>query len=112
MGIIGYMSKEYVMQLESTIENYKRDNKILKEELFKYRELEKQLGCPLEVLFKAFKNGNIWVNKNEQIVNICDFYLDCNGCGYWFLSIGKGYYDIVGLKDYKKTWWLKKDKSE
>ena len=80
--------------------------------LAKYRKLEEEIGCPLEVVFKAFKNGNIWVNKNEQIVNVYDFYLDCNNCGYWFLSIGKGYYDIVGLKDYKKTWWLKEDKSE
>lgn len=77
-----------------------------------YEDLEEQIGCPLEVVFKAISQGNIWVKKEEEIINTNDYYLDCNGLGYWFLSVGKGYYDIVGLKDYKKNWWLKEDRSE
>ena len=34
------MSKEFIMQLESTIKNLRRDNQLLKEELLKYKAIE------------------------------------------------------------------------
>ena len=101
------MSKEYVMQLESTIENYKRDNKILKEELFKYRALEEQLGCPLEVVFKALKQNYAYfkfIGKVEFIV------IDSTGNELLIHSNKENVGEY--LHNYKKTWWLKSDKTE
>lgn len=34
------MSKDYVMQLEATIQNLRRDNQLLKEELLKYKAID------------------------------------------------------------------------
>lgn len=104
-----------MMQLESTIENYKRDNKILKEELFKYRASEENLGCSLEVLDKAFKNG-IYNGVPEHIRAvgldyINDFYRNSFYALTCFNNKGKqtGCYPT---REYKKTWWLKPDKTE
>ena len=76
--------------------------------------LEDKLDFPLEVAFRALTDGiyieDITLNTFEKydvrgielkglgvISNICS-YGDCDFTCYY--------------KDYKKTWWLKKDKSE
>lgn len=91
--------------------------------LGKIEDIEAELGCPLEVVFKALMKGfylktikgNIehlyfddisiyyetfykWENESYIIDEVC-------------MVIGS-YYDKVKLKDYKKTWWLKEDLSE
>lgn len=118
------MNKGYSMMLEAKIQNLRKDNLILKEQNSKYSELEEQLGCPLEVVAQALSRGfYIDVNKieidpplkNSQedllLVNCPkDFRLNL-----WYERIevaSFGHYLEVYLKDYKKTWWLKKDKSE
>lgn len=100
----------------------------------KYKQLEEQLGCPLEVLFKALDEGFIcemfvvkhddykdypekweqWKkesnNEKQWITNIK--YLNFN-LWYKIIYFSKGdTYMEVWLEDYKKTWWLKEDKSE
>ncbi len=110
------------------------------ERLEKLESIEKELGCPLNVLMKASKNGfyhvndegNIYFMSHAVLVNIDTFvevkpcyavkettlescysgdvsplkevkdshYWDWKTCGSW------------RIKDYKKTWWLKRDKSE
>ena len=83
------------------------------EKLGKYEDIDEKLGLPYPVLIKMLKNGNIYVKKkNNEIINICEYSLDCNGLDYWFLDIGKGYYNIVGLKDYGKTWALTREELE
>lgn len=69
--------------------------------LGKLEDLEEQLGCPFEVIEKAIKNG-IYTNVYSGIcyVTRSDDYL-----------LVSDDYD-VRLSDYKKTWWLKEDKSE
>jgi hypothetical protein len=77
------------------------------DKLGKLEDLEEQLGCPLEVFVKALKNGIYYDDKFEHPV----FILDKDNFktkDYHLLVTGT----IVYLKDYKKTWWLKKDKSE
>lgn len=81
-------------------------------EIAKYKQLEKDLGCPLDV--------RLWVNCNTVIYDeegneysVEDVYKDnficyngqCDdfGCDYEF---------TFNWSDYKKTWWLKKDKEE
>ena len=79
--------------------------------LAKYRKLEEQLGCPLEVLGKALKNGIYRYNKNyepnfrkEKVLYLGNengrYYITWLGCWTEYLD------------NYKKTWWLKADRSE
>lgn len=118
------MNKGYSMMLEAKIQNLRKDNLILKEQNSKYSELEEQLGCPLEVVAQALSRGfYIDVKKVEidpplksqtedlLLINCPkDFRLNL-----WYERIevaSFGHYLEIYLKDYKNTWWLKKDKSE
>ena len=89
--------------------------------LGKLEDLEEQIGCPLEVLFRALKDG-IYHNENYGKTSTKEYesYLSfskssipndyCIEIHYYFDGIyGTSYYS---LKDYKKTWWLKADRSE
>lgn len=84
---------------------------LMYEKLGKLEDLEEQIGCPLEVVFKALKNG-IYVEEGtfekydvrgielrglSVISKICS-YGECDFTCYY--------------TDYKKIWWLKEDKSE
>ena len=105
------MSREYVMQLEATIANLERDKQTIKDELFKYRDLEKELGCPLEVIFKALRQGYIYSSVEKDY--IIDLKIDEQSffiAGYKDANVSTRF--NVYLDNYKKTWWLKEDKSE
>lgn len=86
------------------------------EKLYALEDIEQDLGCPLEVVFKALKNGayleiignkvsdndmvyhkNISINSSEIILQRTN-----DSC----IVIHKK------LTDYKKTWWLSKTKEE
>ena len=72
--------------------------------LGKLEDLEEQLGCPLDVVFEAIKNG-IYDKKGFHYTVILD------------LDFLRAYpLDLFDEKwqwsDYQKTWWLKEDKSE
>lgn len=75
-------------------------------------KLQKELGCPLEVIFEALKTGTYNGCGEHHIVGLVyiggmwnKYMLTC------FDEQGKpnGSYP---LDEYKKTWWLKEDKSE
>lgn len=76
----------------------------------KWEDLEEELGCPLEVREQALKNGIYIKNIDGDMVNFKVMLVYKNKeLGYYFRIINDG---VVLLKDYKKTWFLKKDKSE
>lgn len=101
-----------------------------KEWLNMFIQIEQELGCPLEVVFKAIEDGivivgdlkqngdmTLWLDKKPLIALVGekrDFeeprlikYND------WCFSCESGSYSgCVSLKDYGKTWWLKGDKGE
>lgn len=92
---------------EEIYENNYYSLQLVSYELEKYRKLEEQLGCPLDVFVKALKNGIYHDNKFEYPV----FILDKDNFktkNYHLLVKGT----VVYLKDYKNTWWLKEDRSE
>lgn len=122
------MSKDYVMQLEATIQNLRRDNLILKELNAKYKNLEEQLGCPLEVVVKAIRDGIYGFHKiydgarTEEIEVFEHFEVSFDGYSLW----NETHYEYnrdeifkispilneISLYDYKKTWWLKENHEE
>ena len=102
--------------------------------LGKLEDLEEELGCPLEVVFKALNKGFVcekfvlkqdnykdypekweqWKKENnnelQHIGNTKYLNLDM---WYKIIYFSKGdTYMEIWLEDYKKTWWLRKDKSE
>ena len=74
-----------------------------------YNQLTKQLGCPLEIMFKALMNGIYIKNIDGEMVNFkCRLTYKNEELG-WYFNIINGY---VMVKDYKKTWWLKENREE
>lgn len=99
--------------------------------LGKLEDLEEELGCPLEVVFKALEEGivineNGYVNTaydNKEFNAEVDSHYDCLklskvGNNYYFEEINHHYgnpkYGDIGccvrLSNYQKTWWLKGEK--
>ena len=79
-------------------------------------KVEGQLGCPLDVLFKAITYGIAYELKNGLIES--EPHISLTECGYgYILCSGSSTRKVIEngefqTKDYKKTWWLKEDKSE
>ena len=97
--------------------------KKLTDKLGKLEDLEEEIRCPLEVVFRALKDG-FYVDKeqvekepawenNKGFTQIgCPKYFKLN---LWYKTIEvdrEGHYLEIELSDYKKTWWLKADQSE
>lgn len=83
-----------------------RENIVLTK-LKHYENIEESLGCPLEVVFKALENGIYTIDKTwYPLVNIL-FENKKLYCQAKFKNPIE-----VHIKDYKKTWWLKEDRSE
>ena len=72
-----------------------------------------ELGCPLEVVLKALLEG-VYYNFNlmlkEEFIEPIDLSLKFSLGGFYCLYFeqwGDGY--EIDLRDYGKTWWLKKE---
>lgn len=66
-------------------------------------------GCPIDVLVKALKDGIYIENIYGEMTNFkCRLTYKNEELG-WYFNIINGY---VMIKDYKKTWWLRKNKEE
>lgn len=86
-------------------------NKLEKQEMenAEYKKLEKPLGCPLDVVFKAITNGVYYedvANRIQYLPVELHFSLD----GDFVLFCNDDEYLLV--KNYKKTWWLMENKEE
>ena len=99
--------------------------------LGKLEDLEKELGCPLEVVFRALEEG-IVINEEGYVNSAYDdeefnaeedshynwLTLSKMIDDYYFEDINHPYGDSecgdigcrVKLSDYQKTWWLKGEK--
>ena len=77
------------------------------DKLSKLEDLEDELGCPLDVVFKALKEG--FIDSEYNLLRTAkrleyrdnEWVLVMMGCR------GKQWY--YPLKDYQKNWWLKGD---
>lgn len=73
-------------------------------------DIEEEIGCPIEVVFKALKNG-IYLEESKSITTSIYYHiLENEFVIEWYKS--KEDYGYELLKDYKKTWWLREDKTE
>lgn len=91
-------------------------------------DLEEQLGCPLDVVFKAIEDGIVIIGDINEYADMT-LWLDTKPTtaligekhdfeeprlikfNEWCFSCNSGSYSgCVALKDYGKTWWLKGDK--
>lgn len=74
----------------------------------KYGELEEKIGCPLEVRCKLYNGAIVYDEDGKSMgaehIGKHDFYANLIGGPYMPR--------LMYMKGYKKTWWLKKDKSE
>lgn len=96
------------------------------DKLGELEDVEEELGCPLEVVFKALKQGYIYSNNTfdkDGVLNDVELVYDDmeSENQEFFLRGGDKIYDgekynytytWCNLKEYKETWWLKEDKSE
>ena len=70
--------------------------------LGKIEDLEDELGCPLDVVFKTLKEG-ILVNEKKWWLPSCQLaYMKIDN---EYVFVCDNY--VYNLKDYCKTWWLK-----
>lgn len=103
-------------------------------EVIEYKKIEEELGCPMDIVFRALKQGYIYANvytEDEtikwQITHFTRYEGFSKDFGYVLQTIngvkcglGRNGYnqyihldcEIFMLKEYKKTWWLNEDKSE
>lgn len=79
------------------------------QKLGKLEDLEEQLGCPIDVVFKALNDG-IYYGDNANWMMWVAVDLHINLEGEYVLYFSDEEYLLT--KDYKKTWWLKEDRSE
>lgn len=91
------------------------------DKLGKLEDLEEQLGCPLECMvavFKAMKQDLIYCDIGNGMYNLHNFRLDYVDLADDVYFTRSEYHYVLDddccifVKDYKKTWWLKEDKSE
>lgn len=80
------------------------------DKLGKLEDLEQELGCPLEVVFKALIEKRIYFNWDGEITRDVVVSLGINHSANWYIDTYNDLYFY--LKDYGKTWWLKEDRSE
>lgn len=86
----------------------------LVQELGKLEDLEDELGCPLDVVFKALKDG-IYHEFGDLLYdgeNLKLHHIKKQGWGLYPIICDYDEAEAFFLKDYKKTWWLKGDLSE
>lgn len=90
---------------------------VITQKLGQLEDIEEELGCPLEVVFRAMKCGIEFEHKitNEKLISksIRVYYFQ----NKWKIRAYIERYNTKDafdrdLKDYQKTWWLKGEKNE
>ncbi len=101
---------EYYKQEPYKVEDSYYDEDILVK-LGKLEDLEEQLGCPLEVVFKALTERIVFKHRiTQQILLGRKPELVFRDNEYRFYIGYHTFGQEVKLSDYQKTWWLPKDK--
>ena len=87
----------------------------------KMKAIEEELGCPLEVVFKALKDGQVITkhivgSENPKVIllphKIAELLFDGKNYGLWAYENGCGDEFYLNTKDYRKTWALTRKELE
>ena len=114
-------SEPFRRKSDDSLENYKVRRKGREEwetlaqnainKLGRLEDIEEELGCPLEVVFKALKQGYIYVYDNHY--NFDDHTKTKAKITFnndkFYIGFAR---NTRRLQDYQKTWWLKGEKDE
>lgn len=83
------------------------------DKLQKLEDIEEELGCHLEVVFNALKNGvYMAITKDDRDFKYFSTVEISNEYIYLFNSKHSSICLSAKIKDYKKTWWLSETKEE
>ena len=83
------------------------------DELLGYKDLEEQLGCPLEVILKLVDQNELYYQFYDELQHWTSVKVDLRKKVVWYCKqVGGHYACSQPLSNYGKTFWLKKDKSE
>ena len=81
--------------------------------LGKLEDLEEQLGCPLDVVFKLVDQNELYYQFFDELQHWTSVKVDLRKKVVWYCKqVGGHYACSQPLSNYGKTFWLKKDKSE
>ena len=89
--------------------------KTLKKKLSEAESLEKELGIEISVLIKLFKklnSGSIYTDDDFKHGFVWNIDVEKHTLMISNLDFWQTESKTYNFCDYKKTWWLKKDKSE
>ena len=110
-------SGSYTQFGDKYIPNHNIRHKQCVEKLGKLEDIEQELGIPLEVLFKALKEG-VWVKhlpierKNITYYKVCELHYYKESVWVLWICDRNGDEFIRVLKDYGKTWALTREELE
>ena len=91
-----------------TYVEYGTEEKIV-DKLGKLEDIEEELGCPLEVYVKIVHRDIAIIYESNGVKNIINYgTINRNR----FTAVKPFAVIEYAWKDYKKTWWLREDKSE
>lgn len=124
--MLGETNKKIALDICNDVENALLKAQEQEKENAEYKHLEEQLGCDFEFIFKVLKAPKIYIEgmnvrseyddkfkfnskSNNYILN--PYAIDGKNPEFLFVDRWGYGYDLR-LSDYKKTWWLKEDKSE
>lgn len=77
--------------------------------LGRLERIEQELGIPLEVLFKALKDGVYYDDGDDVDFSYTSLFNDEDDCEWYFTTDSATF---VELKDYGKTWALTREELE
>ena len=81
--------------------------------LYILEDIEEQLGCPLEVVFKLVDQNELYYQFYNELQHWTSVKVDLRKKVVWYCKqVGGHYACSQPLSNYGKTFWLRKDKSE
>ena len=81
--------------------------------LGKLEDLEEQIGCPLDIVFKLAEQDELYVQFCDELQHHKRIKVDIKNKVVWFCKQTGGHYACkYPLFEYGKMFWLKPDRSE